>query len=154
MPDQQLYRTSQIQLDNYPKLKSYFQEVINFERILTHWDEMLRLAGSLKMGWVTASLIVQKLQAYPRQHPLTRALIEYGRLIKTIHILRWYASEVNRRRINRQLNKGEALHSLRSHLCYANSGEIRGQSDEQLRLAGRLLKPRYQCDHHLEHSLH
>lgn len=56
---------------------------------------MLRLAGSLKMGWVTASLIVQKLQAYPRQHPLTRALVEYGRLIKTIHILRWYADVGN-----------------------------------------------------------
>lgn len=133
LADQQLYRTSQIQLNSYPKLKSYLQGVINTERILTHWDEMLRLAGSLKMGWVTASLIVQKLQAFPRQHPLTRALQEYGRLIKTIHILRWYADETNRRRINRQLNKGEALHSLRSHLCYANQGEIRGQSDEQLR---------------------
>ena len=133
LADQELYRTSQIQLDAYPKLKQHLQSVISKERILPHWDEMLRLAGSLKTGWVTASLIVQKLQAYPRQHPLTRALQEYGRLIKTIHILRWYADEANRRRINRQLNKGEALHSLRSHLCYANQGEIRGQSDEQLR---------------------
>lgn len=133
LADQELYRTSQIQLDAYPKLKSHLQSVINKERILTHWDEMLRLAGSLKTGRVTASLIVQKLQAYPRQHPLTRALQEYGRLIKTIHILRWYADETNRRRINRQLNKGEALHSLRSHLYYANQGEVRGQTDEQLR---------------------
>lgn len=74
LADQELYRTSQIQLDAYPKLKTHLQSVINKERILTHWDEMLRLAGSLKTGWVTASLIVQKLQAYPRQHPLTRAL--------------------------------------------------------------------------------
>ncbi|MDX2240035.1 MAG: Tn3 family transposase, partial [Leptolyngbyaceae cyanobacterium bins.302] len=133
LADQELYRTSQFQLDAYPKLKSHLQSVINKERILTHWDEMLRLAGSLKTGRVTASLIVQKLQAYPRQHPLTRALQEYGRLIKTIHILRWYADETNRRRINRQLNKGEALHSLRSHLYYANQGEVRGQTDEQLR---------------------
>lgn len=35
-------------------------------------------------------------------------------------------------RLNRQINKGEALHSLRSHLCYANQGEIREQQDEQL----------------------
>lgn len=133
LADQELYRTSQIPMETYPKLKSHLEKVIHQERILTHWDDMLHLAGSLKKGWVTASLIVQKLQAYPRQHPLTRALQEYGRLIKTIHILRWYADEANRRRINRQLNKGEALHSLRSHLCYANQGEIRGQPDEQLR---------------------
>jgi TnpA family transposase len=132
LADQQLYRTSSVNLEKYPNLKSHLPGVINTERILKHWDEMLRLAGSLKMGWVTASLIVQKLQAFPRQHPLTRALQEYGRLIKTIHILRWYAEKTHRRRLNRQINKGEALHSLRSHLCYANQGEIREQQDEQL----------------------
>jgi len=41
---------------------------------------MLQLAGSLKRGWVTASLFISKLQAYPRQNVLTRALQEYGRL--------------------------------------------------------------------------
>ncbi|MFQ4142457.1 Tn3 family transposase [Chlorogloeopsis sp. ULAP02] len=132
LPDQQLYRTSSVNLENYPNLKNHLPNVINFERILQHWDDMLRLAGSLKQGWVSASLIIQKLQAFPRKHPLTRALQEYGRLLKTIHILRWYADETNRRRLNRQINKGEALHSLRSHLCYANQGEIREQQDEQL----------------------
>lgn len=132
LADQQLYRTSSVTLENYPNLKSHLPNIINKERIFQHWDEMLRLAGSLKQGWVTASLIIQKLQAFPRKHPLTRALQEYGRLLKTIHILRWYADETNRRRLNRQINKGEALHSLRSHLCYANQGEIRSQQDEQL----------------------
>ena len=93
---------------------------------------MLRLVGSLKMGWVTASLVIQKLQAFPRKHPLMRALTEYGRLIKTIHLLRWYADETNRRRLKRQLNKGEALHSLRFQLFYANQGELKTQQDDQL----------------------
>jgi TnpA family transposase len=132
LADQQLYRLSSVNIEGYPNLRSYLPNVINKKRIVQHWDDMLRLAGSLKQGWVTASLIIQKLQAFPRKHPLTRALQEYGRLIKTIHILRWYADETNRRRLNRQINKGEALHSLRSHLCYANQGEIREQQDEQL----------------------
>ena len=131
--DQKLYRTGSIDMASYPKLKEHIQDVIQKERILADWDEMLRLAGSLKMGWVTASLIVQKLQAFPRKHPLMRSLQEYGKLIKTIHILRWYADEANRRRLNRQLNKGEALHGLRSHLVFANQGELRSQQDEQLR---------------------
>lgn len=130
--DQKLYRTNKINMDAYPKLKEHLQGVINKERILNNWDEMLRLTGSLKMGWVTASLIIQKLQSYPRQHPLTRALQEYGKLIKTLHILRWYEDVHIRRRVSRQLNKGEAIHSLRTHLCYANQGKIQGQPDEQL----------------------
>ena len=132
LADQQLYRTSQLKMDAYPQLKEHLSGVINKKRILPYWDEMLRLVGSLKLGWVTASLIVQKLQAFPRKHPLTRALQEYGRLIKTLHILRWYDDESNRRRLNRQLNKGEALHMLRSHLRYGDHGEVRGKQDEQL----------------------
>ncbi len=31
-----------------------------------------------------------------------------------------------------KVNKGEALHSLRSHLFYANQGEIKTQQDDQL----------------------
>jgi TnpA family transposase len=100
--------------------------------ILANWDEMLRLAGSLKLGWVTASLIIQKLQASPRKSELTRALQEYGRLIKTRHALAWYESEEKRRWINRQLNKGEALHSLKAHLSIGNRGIIRRKSDEGL----------------------
>ena len=133
LADQKLYRTSNIEMDAYPKLKEYLLEKINIVRFLSQWDEILRLIGSIKKGWVTASLIVQKLQAYPRQHPIMRALQEYGRLIKTIHILRWYSDLANRRRLNRQLNKGEALHSLRSELRFANQGKIRGQQDEELR---------------------
>ena len=132
LADQKLYRISNIHLDLYPLLKAHVQGTINQSLILDDWDEMLRLVGSLKMGWVTASLIIQKLQAFPRKHPLMRVLQEYGRLIKTIHILRWYADETNRRRLKRQLNKGEALHILRSHLFYANQGEIKTQQDDQL----------------------
>lgn len=93
---------------------------------------MLRLAESLKLGYTTASLVVQKLQAYPRQHPLLRALQEYGRLPKTLHILNWYSDALSRRRINRQINKGEALHQLRSELVFGDHGEIRAQDDVQL----------------------
>ena len=133
LADQKLSRTSRIDMADYPQLKPHLKGTINQSLILAQWDEILRLAGSIKQGHVSASLIVQKLQAYPRQHPLIRALQEYGRLLKTIHILRWYADEDNRRRINRQLNKGEALHSLRSELFFANQGKVRSQPDEQLR---------------------
>lgn len=131
--DQQLYRTSSIRMDDYPHLKEHVCEVINAQRVLNQWDEMLRMVGSLKIGWVTASLIVQKLQSYPQQHPLTRALQEYGKLIKTLHILRWYKDVQTRRRVSRQLNLGEAIHALRAYLFYANQGKIKTQSDEQLR---------------------
>jgi TnpA family transposase len=73
---------------------------------------------------------MSKLQAYPRQNILTRALVEYGCLIKTHFILRYLLSEKVRRDINWQLNKGESLHSLRRFLFFANEGKIRQSQDE------------------------
>ena len=58
---------------------SHMSGRINRPRILDWWDAMLRVAGSMKLGWVTASLLVQKLQAHPHKTP-RRALQEYGRL--------------------------------------------------------------------------
>jgi Tn3 transposase DDE domain-containing protein len=38
-----------------------FKGIIKQDLILRHWDDFLRLAGSLKLGWVTASLFISKL---------------------------------------------------------------------------------------------
>jgi TnpA family transposase len=135
--DQHLYRVDRTHTYRHlgPRLKGTIQR----DRILRRWDDLLRVAGSLKLGWVTASLFISKLQAYPRQNSLTRALQEYGRLIKTIFILHYLQSEEYRRRINAQLNKGEALHALRRFLFFANEGKVRRKdAEEQLNQASCL----------------
>jgi hypothetical protein len=65
-----LYRSGAIDLHNYPRLQPHIKGRINRQRILAWWDGMLRTAGSMKLGHVTASLLVQKLQAYPQQNAL------------------------------------------------------------------------------------
>lgn len=87
--------------------------------ILREW-EMLRVAGSLKLGSVTSSLLVSKLQGQ-RSRGVVHALLEYGRLCKTEHVLRYLAEESYRRQIGTQLNKGEAVHALRRFWCSAIS---------------------------------
>ncbi len=113
-------------------LKPHLNKVLNEATVTDYWDEMLRVALSLKKGYCTASLLINKLQAYPRQHPITRALQEYGRLEKTIHILRWYADPATRKRVSKQFNKGEALHGLRRTIVFGEYGEIPGKEDEAL----------------------
>jgi TnpA family transposase len=127
-----LYRSGAIDLQNYPRLGPHIMGRINRQRALDWWDDMLRAAGSMKLGHVTASLLVQKMQAYPQQNALTQALQEYGRLVRTLHVLRWYANNDDRRRVMRQLNKGEALHDLRAYLMIANKGQLRRKRGEEL----------------------
>ncbi|MGK6656190.1 Tn3 family transposase [Klebsiella pneumoniae] len=50
---------------------------LNIKQIRAHWDEILRLATSIKQGTVTASLMLRKLGSYPRQNGLAVALREH-----------------------------------------------------------------------------
>lgn len=121
------------QLKEHPVLKPLIKGTIDQKLIVQYWDELLRIGGSLKLGYVTASLLIGKLQSYPQQNDLSRAIAEYGKLVKTIFILRYYESEAYRHRIEGQLNKGEGLHFVREFLMFGNQGQLRQrQSDGQL----------------------
>jgi TnpA family transposase len=54
-------------------------------------------------------------------------LAEIGRIHKTIHILRILDDEEYRRRMDRELNKGEASHELSRFLCFGKEGALRGR---------------------------
>jgi TnpA family transposase len=116
--------------ERYPTLDGVLRGRVDLDRIAAGWDDLLLVAWSLKSGHVTASLLVSKLQARPRQNRLTRLLQEYGRLAKTLHVLRCLESEAYRRRIGAQLNKGEALHALRSWLVFGGDGKLRRKQEE------------------------
>ncbi len=80
---------------------------------------------------VVVALLVGKLSASGRQNALAAALKEYGALRRTIDAARYLADPAYRRRISRQLNKGESLHALRRDLLYAHEGTVRARHLEQ-----------------------
>lgn len=88
------------------------------------WGDLLRMAGSLKYGQATASLIVGKWSAASRQNTLAAALKEWGMLRRTLHTAKYLSDPVYRRKVSRQLNKGESLHALRRDLHHAQQGTI------------------------------
>ena len=106
---------------------------LNIKAIRAHWDEILRLATSIKQGTVTASLMLRKLGSYPRQNGLAVALRELGRIERTLFILDWLQSVELRRRVQAGLNKGEARNALARAVFFNRLGEIRDRSFEQQR---------------------
>lgn len=51
--DQRIYRADKIK--RYKRIEPIFSGTIRPERILPLWDDILRVAASIKLGWVTAS---------------------------------------------------------------------------------------------------
>jgi TnpA family transposase len=123
----------------YKKIDEILKGTINTQKVFKQWDTFLRIMASLKLGWVTASLFISKLQSQPKQSSLTKALQEYGRLVKSIYIPRYICREEQQRRVSLQLNKGEALHSLRQWLMFAEEGQIKkSQLQDQANQASAL----------------
>jgi len=108
----------------YPHAGPLLSTRLNADLIVDCWPDLLRMAGSLKFGEATASLIVGKWSAASRQNTLAAALKEWGTLRRTIHAAKYVSDPVYRRKISRQLNEGESLHALRRDLHYANQGTI------------------------------
>lgn len=115
----------------YDGLKPMIGGTLNIKHVRTHWDEILRLATSIKQGTVTASLMLRKLGSYPRQNGLAVALRELGRIERTLFILDWLQSVELRRRVHAGLNKGEARNALARAVFFNRLGEIRDRSFEQ-----------------------
>jgi len=103
--------------------------------IRAHYDDMLRMAASLKRGWVPASLLITRLKNATPQSPLAAALGEYGRIVRTNFVLGDCADPLQRARIAGQLNKGESLHAMRRHLVIGSRAQIPADEDDHRRHA-------------------
>jgi TnpA family transposase len=117
----------------YSAINTMIGGPINIKLIKAHWDEILRLAASIKQGTVTASLMLRKLGSYPRQNGLAMALRELGRIGRTLFTLDWLQNVELRRRVNAGLNKGEAKNTLSRVVYFNRLGEMRERSFENQR---------------------
>lgn len=69
--------------------------------------------------------MLNKLSSYSRQNGIPTALREMGKIEKTIFILDYLSSEELRRRIQKDLNKGEAMNGLARAIFFGKQGELR-----------------------------
>lgn len=115
---------------NYPTLEPLIGGRVNVALIGAHWNDMLRVAASIRTGTVTASLIMRQLASYPRQNGVAAALRELGRLERTLFTLDWIEDPEIRRGTSRELNKGESRNSLARAVFIHRLGEIRDRTYE------------------------
>ncbi len=114
----------------YESLNSLLFGQVKSKLIIEQWDEIRRVASSIRHGTVSASLLMRKLAAYPRQNRVARALTEMGKLERTAYLLEYFRDEALRRRVLIGLNKGEALHALARQLFFGRLGELRDRAFE------------------------
>jgi len=108
---------------------------VSLPAILSHWDDMVRVAGSLATGQVRAYDLIRMMMADGRVTGLGSAFASYGRIFKTLHLLQVIHVEEYRRMIGAQLNVGESRHNLARRVFFGNLGRLmrgyeRGMEDQ------------------------
>ena len=109
----------------YPKLDTVFSGSINPDLIAEQWDSLVRVAASLKNRIIDASVVMKRLIAGGSSNRLAKALVQLGRLVKSVYVLRFIDDEELRRLVRRQLNRGESRHDLARKVFYADQGMFR-----------------------------
>lgn len=93
--------------------------------IAAHWDDILRLAASIRTGVTSGSAMLERLGSYPRANGLALALREVGRVERTLFTLDWIENPEERRRATQELNKGEAENALKRAIFFHRLGRLR-----------------------------
>lgn len=130
LPDQVLSRVDRTA--DYGPLQPLLRGSINTDIIGEQWDQLVRLAASLKDRLAPAHVVMQRLANAPAADRLASALSQLGRLVKTIHVLRYIHEEPLRQAIQLQLNRGEFRHALAKWIFFANQGDFRTGDYEEI----------------------
>lgn len=123
---------------DYGPLNDVARHKINLARIETHWDDMTRVAASLITGTVRAYDVLRMLtRENGAPNPLGAAIMEYGRMAKTLHLIAFVdpIDPTYRRAINTQLTVQESRHRLARAIFHGRRGQIfqryrEGQEDQ------------------------
>lgn len=105
---------------------------INQKMIKKEWDNVLRFMATIKTGRTSASQLFKRLSSYAKQHPLYKALKEFGKTIKSIYILTYCNDVELRQDVQKNLNRIELSNKFSNAVFFDNDQEFRvGTPEEQ-----------------------
>jgi TnpA family transposase len=116
------------------------------------WDEVLRFIATIRMKATTASQLFKRLNSYSRQHPLYQALKEFGKIPKTLFILKYRDDPEFRQSIEKQLNKVEGSNKFSKAISFGHNQEFIQSEKEDQEIAEacrRLIKNAIVCWNYL-----
>ena len=112
---------------------------ISLKTLYAHWDELLRLAASIREGWCSASQVLARFGSDAQGDPLYQAAVTFGRLVRTQYLCEYFVDSDFRDAIRRVLNHGESVHQLQRTIRPHAIGPKRGRSrEEQRAISGSL----------------
>lgn len=122
LPDQKMWRIDRTA--DYGAFTDAARGRVDLARIERHWEDILRIIGSVHTGAVRAYDVIRMLSRDGRPTPLGDAIAHYGRIAKSLHILRLADEPGYRRQIKSQANLQEGRHALARKIFHGRAGQL------------------------------
>ena len=132
---QRLYLPDSEKADLYPHLQQVLSRGIRWELIRQQYDEMIKYATALRLGTADAEAILRRFTRTDVQHPTYQALIELGKVRKTIFLCHYLHDEAVRREIHAGLNVIENWNSANGFIFFGKGGELATNKRDDQELA-------------------
>ena len=121
--DLKFYRPSRDAV--YAHIDTLFGDnVVDWELIQTHWQDLLQVVISIQEGKILPSLVLRKLSNYSRKNRLYQAFHALGCVVRTIFLLRLISDATLREVIHRTTNKVEQYNALEDWVRFARGGTM------------------------------
>jgi TnpA family transposase len=127
-----LYRPAAGEPDLWPGLKPALTRPINWTKIAEQYDQMLKYATAIRTGTASTEAILRRFMKANAAHPTYQAMIELGRVQKTVFLARYLRLRGLQREINDGLNVIESWNRANSIIFYGKNAELASnRRDEQ-----------------------
>ena len=115
----------------YPYLEPLFKGTADWALIEMHWQDMIRVALSIRAGKVLPSTLLRKLGSYSRRNRLYQAFQALGLVIRTLFLLRYISDVGLRRQITACTNIVEDYNRFVDWLFFGKQGVITDNDPEE-----------------------
>lgn len=119
-----LFRVEAGRHSDYPNLQPILTRPIDWGLIARQYDEMVKYASALRVGTAETEAILRRFTRDNLKHPTYQALLELGKVKRTMFLCRYLESEALRQEIHEGLNVVERWNGTNSFIFFGKGGEV------------------------------
>ena len=105
----------------YTHIDALFGEPINWKLIESHWEDLMRVAISIRQGKLSSVTLLRRLRHDSKRNKIYRAFRELGRVVSTMVLLRYISDPVVRGHVSKATTMVESFNGFAKWLNFGNA---------------------------------
>jgi TnpA family transposase len=133
--NERLYLPDTGMANEFPHLAGILTRPIQWDIMNQQYDEMMKATVAMKYGDATADAILKRYSSINYQHPTYKALLELGKVEKTIFLCNYLPSQQLKGEVQAGLNVVENWNGANDFIFYGRGGKFETNNPEEMEIS-------------------